>query len=53
MIGATIAGLGGVVDMARWKGDRWGQMNGLDVGEEREENWDMRFMFEDVVGVGR
>jgi hypothetical protein len=53
MMGATVAGFGGVVEMERREGreemGRCGQMNCREVRASRGGDWVMRFIVEDVV----
>jgi hypothetical protein len=55
--GATVAGLGGVVERERQevREERrwWGKMNCRGAGASMDWNWVMRFIVEDVIeGVG-
>ena len=55
-MGATVAGLGGVVERerreVREEMGRWRQMNCREIRASREGVWFMRFMLEVVAGDG-
>jgi hypothetical protein len=54
-MGATVAGLRGVVERDRLEGNeemgRRGQINCREARASREGNWVMHFIVEDVVGA--